>query len=270
MNEEIVDILTRNGFEGFYAMLLYTVLRPLGFLFGFLPISWGVGQAVLLRMSIALALGLPMFVVNAPGVEEIIQATLPLLSALAAVKEFGVGYGIGFLASLPFFALQYAGAITDSFRGESDGGQTDPTGGTLQTFSVLYLVIGFSVFFSMGGLWDLVGLLYATYGVWPVSGALPAFTMEAGLVMVDLLQITLVTAIQISIPLLALLVTIEIAISVAARLARKFGFYDMAFPIKNTAAILTLPIVAWFVSSFSETSVVDLSILQNMFEAIIE
>ncbi len=270
MDEQLFRLLAESGAEGLYGLIVFGAVRPLGLIFGFQAFAWAIGQAVMLRIAIAIALGLPTLALNLPQIEPLILDVSPYAAALVAPREFAIGFGLGFLASLPFFALQYAGAVTDSFRGESDGGQPDPAGGgTMQTFSVLYIVIGFAVFFSLGGLWTLVGILYQSYEIWPVEAAMPRFSDGGARLALMLLSETLATSVRLALPLFALLLVLEIAVGAAARLGRRAGFYELAFPTKNLATILALPLVGWFIFSASETLTVEAFFASELLQRII-
>ncbi|MEJ6402719.1 flagellar biosynthetic protein FliR [Yoonia sp. 2307UL14-13] len=250
--------------------MILIALRPFGLLLGFLAMTWALKSALMLRLSIAIALALPTIGGNLDAIEALIVEPNALQLAPLSLKEFGLGYALGFLASLPFFALQYAGAITDAFRGENETGTPDPGGGTLHTFSVMYLVIGFFAFFSFGGFERLIENLYSSYIIWPVSFSFPTFSASVGLQAVDILTRTIISAIWVALPLLGMLVVIELAVSVAARLGRRFNFYDMAFPLKNLATALTLPLTAWLIWGLSDEKIAEssgaLMILQRFFE----
>jgi type III secretion protein T len=258
MDQALFQLIAESGGEAAYGLIVLGAARPLGLLFGFQAFAWAVGQAVMLRTGIAIALGLPTLALNLPLLGPMVIEANPLSAAIVVPREFVIGFGLGLLASLPFFALQYAGAITDNFRGESDGGQPDPSGGgTLQTFSVLYLVIGFAVFFTLGGLWQLVALLYRSYAVWPIEAAFPRLSDGSATLVLGLLAETLATSLRVALPLFGLLLLLEMTVGVAARLARRAGFYDIAFPVKNLATILALPLVGWFIVTTSETLTMD-------------
>ncbi|MEM9797297.1 MAG: flagellar biosynthetic protein FliR [Pseudomonadota bacterium] len=230
-----------------FAIIAFTVMRPFALTFAFLAFTYAFAGSATIRMSIAVALGLPAGMAQLDALLAITaNAGAPTLMGLAA-KEFALGYGMGLFLSLPFFALQYAGAITDTTRGENDGGLTDPAGGTLQTFGVLYLVIGFFAFFSVGGMSLIVSILWRSYALFPIDTALPQFSAETGRLIAMLLSDTLLLALKVALPLLAVLMTIETVLAVAARLTRRMGLYDLAFPARNVAAIFLLPVVAWLV-----------------------
>ncbi len=255
--DDVVTLITANGIVAIYPILFMTVLRPFGLLMGFLAFSWAMRGAQMLRIAIAIALTLPVMAGNAPAFERLISLTSVTAFLPIAMKELIIGYGLGLLASLPFFALQYAGAITDAFRGESDTGNPDPTGGTLHTFSTAYLVIGFFAFFSLGGFEALVRNLYRTYDIWPLDAGLPNLDSAAALRAGDMLTSTLMTTFVVALPLLAMLVVIELSMGIAARLGRRFNLYDMAFPIKNLVTVLTLPLIMWVVWQVSATRLIE-------------
>ncbi|MEM6943009.1 MAG: flagellar biosynthetic protein FliR [Pseudomonadota bacterium] len=268
--ERLFEMIERTGAEGIYGLIVFGAARPLGLIFGFQAFAWAIGQAVLLRTGIAIAIGLPTLVINLPELAPIVAEASPLASALIAPREFAIGFGLGLLASLPFLALQYAGAVTDSFRGESDGGQPDPAGGgQLQTFSALYVVVGFAVFFSLGGLWQLVGLLYQSYAIWPIEAALPTLANGGASLAIALLGETLATSVRIALPLLGLLFVVEIAVAAAARLGRRTGFYELAFPAKNLATVLVLPLVGWFIASTAETLTLEAFVAGDLLARIV-
>jgi type III secretion protein T len=269
MLDELIRLLSDRGFEKVYPVLIIAVLRPFGMLFSFLAFTWAFRSAVMMRMSIAFAFALPILATQTGQFERLLELSDVTQFLPMTLKEFGIGYALGFLASVPFFALQYAGAITDTFRGENDTGIVDPTGGNLHTFSSAYLMIGFFAFFSLGGFEKLIQNLYATYGIWPIAGVLPTLSASAGMQVVDILTRTIFTAIQIALPLLAMLVVIEFSVSIAARLGRRFNFYDMAFPLKNLATVLTLPLTMWVIWQLSDDRLGEsgeaLSILEALF-----
>ena len=247
MLDDIIVLITEHGMVALYPILIFSILRPLGLLAGFIAISWAMRGAQVLRISIAFCLALPMLPAHHNAFETLVLVG-PLTEKLwITLKEFVIGYALGLLASLPFLALQYAGAITDAFRGENNSTTTDPTGGTLTTFSVAYLVVGFFAFFSFGGFEKLIENLYATYVIWPIGAMIPMLNETAATHAVELLTRSLVMAFRIALPLLALLVMIELSVAVAARLGRRFNFYNLAFPLRNLAAVVTLPLIMWLI-----------------------
>ncbi|WP_394869020.1 type III secretion system export apparatus subunit SctT, partial [Acinetobacter pittii] len=96
--------------------------------------------------------------------------------ALLIGKEVLLGLLIGFVATIPFWAMEATGFIIDNQRGAalastfnpSLGSQTSPTG-LLLTQTLITL------FFSGGAFLALVGSLFRSYASWPVSSFFPQF-----------------------------------------------------------------------------------------------
>lgn len=235
-----------------FVVIVLIIQRPLGFLFGFVVFGWAFKRQLVIRISMAIVLGLPALFVDFSALREFTEVANVGKLTLAGAKEFAIGYLIGFLGSLAFFALKYAGAITDNFRGENDTGLFDPQDDPLHTFSALYLVIGFFAFFSMGGFEVLIDNLYQSYLLWPLGDLFPEIDRSTVSLAGALLVETLWLAFKISLPLLAVLLMIEFGVSIGARLARRYNFYELAFPLKNLIAVVSMPIVVLVVWNFSD------------------
>lgn len=257
MPEEVLIRFSGAPPESVILFIFIATLRPLGLLVGFLAFDWGMGRGVLLRGAIGLSLGVPMAVANVDEIVKLIQRNSIFEMSFILPKEFVIGFALGFLASVPFFALKAAGAVTDAFRGESDSGHTDPNGGTMPTWGLVFLILGFFAFFGSGGLWHLVAMLYQSYEVWPMTALLPAMSGTSALQIADLVTAILSQALLIAAPLLILLVAVDFILIVAARVAQRFQLYSNEFAIKNFAAILALPLMVLYVGRIVDGHVAD-------------
>jgi type III secretion protein T len=268
--DDIARLVSENGSTELYYLLIFVVLRPLGFLNGFTVLHWGLGRSRLMRISIGVALGLPMLGQDFGAMEVIIQDSPYIQIASIAVIEISIGYGLGFLSSLPFLALQYAGAITDTFRGESDSGLIDANDEPLPSFGLLYIVIAFSAFFASGGFWDLIGNLYKTYRIWPLGNVNIALSADSVVVIFDILTDILIQSFTIAVPLLAIMAFLLFGISLGSRIAVRFQLDGLIFMTKNLAAVCLLPILAWIVwiycADIADSVVISLDILLRLTE----
>lgn len=252
MDRDFAQFVLDVPLENFYLVMALGVLRTFGLLFGFLAFGWGLGRSVSLRIGIAFSLSLPFMFSVLEQVDTLAEQTNPLNLALIGIKEFFIGFALGLLASGPFRAMQYAGAISDAFRGEAESGVLSPEGTPIQTFSLLYTVIGFSVFFAMGGLWHLIEILYRTYDIWPLDAPLPTFYGGAPDIALAALNDSLKLAIQIAAPLMILLFSVELILMVATKLGRRFNLYSMSFLVKNMLTLLMLPLMAIVIVQVAE------------------
>lgn len=257
MPEEFLLRLFGEPTQSLVLFAFIATLRPLGLLFGFVAIAWGVGHGLLIRGAIGFSLGLPMAVAGADQIFVLINRGATVEMVLVLPKEFIIGFGLGFLASLPFFALKAAGAITDAYRGENDSGHTDPNGGTIPTWGLVFVLLGFFAFFGSGGLWQLIAMLYQSYEVWPMTAQLPALNATSAFLIADLVTALLTQALLIAAPLLILLIAVDFILIIAARSAQRFQLYGHEFAVKNLAAILALPLMVMYVSRIVDDHVID-------------
>lgn len=230
--------------QAFVAALMVCMARPFGLLLGFYPFVWVFGLAVLLRISIAFALALPVIAAEAPELLNVVQSKSMPGFVVLIVVEFALGFGMGILASLPLKALAAAGAVSDQYRGEFEGALSSATGAPMHTSSGLYLAIGTYVFFALGGLWLLIGGLYRTYAIWPVREPLPPFEPFAATLSLGLLDSLMVAGLVIGAPLLLLMLGVDAGLAMAARLGRRYRLFDLSFLAKNLAMLIALPVVA--------------------------
>mgnify|MGYP005983831933 CR=1 FL=1 len=125
----------------------------------------------LVRNGVACSLALFAYPIVAGSLPPALDA---LDIALLIGKEVLLGLLIGFVATIPFWAMEATGFIIDNQRGAalastfnpSLGSQTSPTG-LLLTQTLITL------FFSGGAFLALVGSLFRSYASWPVSSFFP-------------------------------------------------------------------------------------------------
>lgn len=256
MPEEYLKSVIQFPFETGFAVFVLCCLRIFGFMYSFYPISWGFYSDRAMRMAVVVVLSSPLFIAQFNGIALAASNFTVFTVLLLSAKEFAIGYGLGLLASSPFRAMQYAGAVTDSFRGESDSGLTAPDGSGIQTSSVFFLIIGFAVFFGTGGLTKIVEMIYSTYSIWPLLDTLPFMTDGTAKIALVALGKALRLAIGIIAPIILLLFFVEVSLMIAEKLARRFGLTQLSFLVKNLVVKLTLPLAAILILRVAHTELV--------------
>lgn len=257
MPEEVFVRFSGAPPESVLLFISIATLRPLGLLFGFMAFAWGMGRGIMVRGAVGFALGMPMAVAGVDQIVSLIERGSPFEMALILPKEMIIGFVLGFLASLPFFALKAAGAISDAFRGESDSGHADPNGGSVPTWGLVFLILGFFAFFGSGGLWELIEMLYQSYDIWPIAAPLPEMTGTSIILIGDLVTAIFSQALLIAAPLLILLIAVDFILITASRMAQRFQLYGNEFAVKNLAAILALPLMVMYVARIVDDHVLD-------------
>lgn len=222
-----------------------SVLRPMGLVFGFMVFGWAFGPAnVVMRTVIALGLSMPVFAVVLPIMPELAGTMNIFLRVSLSAKEFAIGFLFGLLASLPFYALQGAGNLVDSYRGEASPSFPAGDSDTVTTTSLLFLVVALLTFFANGGMWFLMEGFYRTYQVWSIAAVTPDLGDFHIGILLDLIQSFLGFVLRVGLPLLALMVIVEFTVIVGARFAQNFKLETNVFLFKNVVFLFALPLYA--------------------------
>lgn len=224
------------------ASLAIPAARMLG-VFAVLPIFTRLGLTGLLRGGVALALALPL----APGLQA---AAGPALAGGGAaltvllVKETLVGLVIGLVAGVPFWAAQTAGELLDQQRGSQSALVPDPSGEEAGVTGVLLLLTSAVVFLGAGGLRLLQEGVFESYALWPAASPLPAFSAEAGLRTLGVLDRLLAGGLVLASPLLVAMLLAEVALGLVGRFAPQLNVFDLAMAVKGIVHAVGLPIYA--------------------------
>lgn len=229
-------------------LILMSAARMLGFLAGFTLVNFALHRGALVRMALAIAIGLPVGIANLADLNDVYDANSLVDRAFLPVKELLLGFVIAKVASLPFYAFVFAGTMCDGFRGESsntlplEGSSMVTTGAML-----FYLVFAFS-FFVDDGLWKLIEVVYGTYLIWPVTEFLPTLSGSAARVLVEQIHSVFVLMVRVGLPLLFVFLVIEISLMMASRVGRRFALHNYSFMVKNMVFLAFIPLYLVYVS----------------------
>ncbi|MGH1350143.1 MAG: EscT/YscT/HrcT family type III secretion system export apparatus protein [Methyloligellaceae bacterium] len=241
---ELTALLSKN-LVTFMNVLTLTFMRPLGLLFGFIGIAWAVGgSATLIRTAIAFSIAIPLIAHQYTGLIEHLSQTHYLNFFLLLIKELLIGFAFGTLVSIPFWIVQISGSIVDSYRGESNSGATDPTGGEISTLARYQVVVALLFFAAAGGFSYMIGEFYKSYILWPITDSLPQLQSNFPVIILDLFTYIIVQAFLISAPLLLILLIIDFITLMCGKIIKGFNSQDISSSLKNLTTILLLPVLA--------------------------
>lgn len=178
--------------------------------------------------------------------------SLPLASVpLYLAKEAAIGLALGLLASIGFWALYAAGAMIDYQSGLAFASTIDPLTGQEESLLGTFLMRLFTVLFLItGGLLSLIGLLFESYVLWPVSSMLP--TVASPLLvelMLRALADLLAIALKVAAPFLIMMLLIELAVGLLSRFAPLLNVFFVVLPLKALALALMLLLYGMVIAS---------------------
>lgn len=255
---EAIALIMDRGWQEIVPMIILAACRCLGVTYGFIIFAWTMPGGRIIRVGLCIALGLPFVFGNLETVHHLIVETTIVGLAIMIVIEMVIGLCLGFIMSLPFIAIPAAGAITDQFRGESDSGHVSPTGGSISTFGMLYIIIAFLIFANEGGMLFVVKYLYQSYEIWPLNSYDFRLSRDELSVFFAFLREATLLTLKLCLPLLIALSGVEFCTVIGARIAKRYNIYNLDFLFKNLATVLLLPMVAYYTITFTHSDIVSI------------
>lgn len=165
---------------------------------------------------------------------------------LISLHEILIGLTIGFSFQLVFAAFVMAGDYIANAMGLGFASMVDPVNGVnVPIVSQFLLIVTFLLFFAFGGHAVLIEILVTSFIAVPVG--LPDIDPERALVVATWASRMFGMAVLVSIPVVAFLLLVYVALGVMTRAAPQLNIFSVGFPLTIfagfVALILALPAV---------------------------
>ncbi|HCH3862120.1 TPA: SctT family type III secretion system export apparatus subunit VscT [Vibrio parahaemolyticus] len=223
------------------ALFLYSLTLPrLMACFIFLPIlSKQMLGGAMIRNGVLCSLALFIFpVVN----EQTLPAETDGLWLIVILgKEVLLGMLIGFVAAIPFWAIEATGFLVDNQRGAAMASMFNPTLGSQSTpTAVLLTQTLITLFFSGGGFVAFIYALFKSYTTWPILGFFPMVTDAWVSFFYDQFKQLMWVGVLMSAPLVLAMFLAEFGLALISRFAPQLNVFFLAMPIKSAIASVLL------------------------------
>ncbi len=199
----------------------------------------GSKSAIVLSLYLILH---PLVLASLPDLMPFTAASFVAFAGLV-VKEVFLGFILGYLAGMTFWAVESAGFFIDNQRGAGMAQQTDPLSGeeTSPTGSFLFQSTVY-VFFATGCFVTFLSTLYGTYVIWPPAEWLPVkfFSEEAALFFAGVVAKLAVNMVLLAAPVVLACLFTDISLGLINRFASQLNVYILAMPIKSAIASFLL------------------------------
>lgn len=133
--------------------------------------------------------------------------------SILLLKEFAVGYVLGYIMELFFLVITFAGAVVDFQMGLSMATIYDPQSNAQQPLSggiwSAYLML---MFFAVNGHLALMNILFTSYVAAPVGAV--TFSTSMIQAVLDIFAQAIVLAMQFSFPIIAMEFLVEVAVGI--------------------------------------------------------
>lgn len=204
------------------------------------PRTAKVGLAVLLAIAIAPTLGVlpPVPLVSAAGLWILIQQIL-------------IGAAMGFSMKMIFAMVQAAGEYVGLQMGLSFASFFDPTsGGNTMVLARLLNVIAMLIFLAVDGHLLLIATLAESFQTLPIADA--PLAASGWFLLVSAGSQIFLGGLILALPLIATLLTLNLAMGILNRVSPQFSIFAVGFPITLLAGIAMLQVLMQYMAPFLE------------------
>lgn len=213
-----------------------------------LPVFGSYAIPVQLKVALSLILTIIIFNSVMSAGPEIAHPFSVGTFILMIVKEVAVGLGIGFVASLLFTAVQFAGRLIDTEIGFGFVELIDPfTDEPVTVLGQLQVILFTILFLLFNGHYFLLLAIQKSFELIPLTGAhFPSGKLAFHVT--SLVGNIFILALKFSAPIYVTLVLTELSLGVVARTVPQINIFFVGLPLKITvglgAAIMVLPLLA--------------------------
>jgi flagellar biosynthetic protein FliR len=207
-------------------------------------------HAVPRRAKVALAALLAIVVAPTLGA----MPAVPIVSAAGfwiLVQQILIGAAMGFSMRIVFAAVQAAGEYAGLQMGLSFASFFDPTsGGNTMVVARLLNVMAMLIFLAVDGHLMLVMVLAESFQALPISDA----PLAAGgwFLLANAGGEIMAGGLMLALPLIATLLTLNLAMGILNRVSPQFSIFAVGFPITLLAGIAMLQLLMQYLAPFLE------------------
>jgi type III secretion protein T len=222
----------------------YTLLLPrMLAAFAVLPfMGKSVMGGAIIRNGVVASLALMVFPVMDHQLDGIKLEVANVM--LIILKEVFIGVVIGYLATIPFWAIEAAGFFIDNQRGSTMASSLNPLSGSQASPIGILLVQAVTTVFFVSGIFLLfLSALYASYVTWPVTSFYPNWlNSDAPLFFIKQMDILITLTVIFSAPAIIAMFLSEFGLGLISRFSPQLNVFFLAMPIKSAVAIAVLMI----------------------------
>ncbi len=183
-----------------------------------------------------------------------VLATMPpgepswAMMAVVGAKEVVIGLLIGFFSAIPFWIAENIGNLIDNQRGATMGEVYSPLSGSQESTTGLFFTqIVSTIFFVSGAVFLFLGVLYASFQIWPVFSSALSFSPDLPTRILGAADGMLKTTVVISAPVIILMLLATIGLGFVNRTAPQLNVFFLSMPIKSALGVAMLIIYLPFI-----------------------
>lgn len=221
---------------------VFALLLSLPRIYAFLATSQLLNATAVPRLArnvSILSISILAIPINMPHVDQF-ERTATAMAVIFA-KEFAIGFVMGYLVGWVFWSVQAAGALIDNQRGAAIAASIDPLQGhETSPLGILFSQAFLTYVFVVGAVLPVLGILYQSFVLWPVTSAVPVISDQFPALALALADNALRFVVIAAGPIVAIMFLAEFALAMISRFAPQIQVFILAMPIKSALAIFVL------------------------------
>ena len=229
-------------------MLFFLIaMRMSGFIF-LNPVLGRRNIPAIAKVGLALVLSVLIFTAEGAGADDF-EVSSSVEFAVLVLKEFAVGFLLGFIMELIDMIFTFAGTVIDFQMGISMAQVYDPQNGaqislTGKILQIYYLMI----FFAVDGHLALMKILISAGELLPYGQA--AISTNAAEIAVDIFYEAVVLAVKLSFPLIAFEFILEIVVGVLMKVNPQINIFILSIQLRLLCGFIMMIILIDPINSF--------------------
>ena len=163
------------------------------------------------------------------------------LQIFLILKEYFVGFILGYIMSIPMWVIQGVGQFIDNQRGESMGSLLSPGSATPSSSTGALLNRSFLVYFvSMNGLLFFASIVYKSFNIYPLDSFFPVVSAHMIDVYIDIFRSFVSWIILLAMPVVVVMFIVEVVLGLLSTFLPQLNVTVISLPIKSCVGIFIL------------------------------
>jgi type III secretion protein T len=223
----------------------------------------------MIQIAVAFGLAMVLLPIVVPIVPRGPVDMTPLVGMI--VKEMLIGFVLGFVGAMIFWAVQAVGFFIDNQRGSSMASSMDPLSQSDSSPVGILLYQGFLVYFFVSGAFlSFLGVLYDSYRIWPIDSFTPRLRLEDSAFYLGQLDQLMYFTVLLSAPVIIAMFLAEFGMALVSRFAPQLNVFFLAMPIKSGIGLLVLIVYASFLFGYLDDQVLAMPAIFDQLRSVLQ
>ena len=195
----------------------------------------------------------------------------PVLMSAILIKEGILGLLMGFIFSIPFWAVRATGFLIDTQRGTMSAIFYSPLSANMVSpVGILLSQLTITLLFVSGSFLLLMQSIYLSYQTWPIHQFLPPLDLDTVKYFLSQLDKLMYTTLLLAGPFLGLMLIVDLGTGLIGRYLPQLNIFLMAMPIKSGLAFLFLMYYIIIIADYLRDSFITLGAQLQILEGILK